>query len=294
MAKCVSSSPFLLSIYNTQRDGETSAVPWTTEGDKPCQKNHILNHLMPIMLVKKVPGHLFKFEEKIFGMSLQQLLTDLGVFTGCFSLTGSLHLLARLIVCAVMTLFAMLFVHGKVQGHSLSYWCYFYIRSKMIPTQTIWRPANTTDAHPKQKGLPSIQEAWIPIDTLHHGIAGKSDQHKKTVVTRFWMVFEIEGKNIHLFPEHEQARIFHRFESFLTGLEFHLQFLSQTEQIDPLTAEPLRMQKEALSTLARDATSTGTSASKPGGTRTADDCLYTNASFSGCFGIQHRRLLPKP
>jgi Helicase HerA, central domain len=201
------------------------------------------------LLVKKVPGHLFKFEEKIFGMSLQHLLTDIGVFTGCFSLTGSLHLLTRLIVCALVTLLAMLFVHGKVQGRSLSSWCYLLIRSHMIPTPTIWRPAHAAPADPKHKELPSIQDAWIPIDTLHHGIAGKSDHHKKTVVMRFWMIFEIEGKNIHLFPEHEQARIFHRFESFLTGLEFHVQFLSQTEQIDPLTAEPLRMQKEALATL---------------------------------------------
>ena len=63
------------------------------------------------------------------------------------------------------------------------------------------------------------------------------------------MAFEVEGKNIRLFPEHEQVRIFGRFESFLTGLEFHLHCISLTEQIDPQTAAPLLMQKEALATL---------------------------------------------
>ena len=65
-------------------------------------------------LIKEVAGHLFTFEEKIFGMSLTQLLTDLGVFTGSFAFTGSLPIIARLIICALITLCAVVFVHGKI------------------------------------------------------------------------------------------------------------------------------------------------------------------------------------
>ena len=94
-----------------------------------------------------------------------------------------------------------------------------------------------------------VQATWIPIETLQQGIAGKSEREKKGEMIRYWLAFEVEGKNIRLFPEHEQVRIFGRFESFLTGLEFHLHCLSLTEQIEPQTAAPLLMQKKALATL---------------------------------------------
>src|SRR6266568_498767 len=42
-------------------------------------------------LVKEVPGHLFQFEEKIFGMSLTQLLSDIGAGVGIVSITASLQ-----------------------------------------------------------------------------------------------------------------------------------------------------------------------------------------------------------
>jgi hypothetical protein len=202
-------------------------------------------------LVKEVAGHLFKFEEKIFGMSLTQLMTDLGVLTGSFSFTGSLHILPRIIVCALITLLAMVLVHGKAQGVSLGYWLYLLMRSKTVPTSTIWLPIKMVNT-PRQKGekrQPSVQATWIPIDTLSHGIAGKSEQQKKTEIIRYWTVFEVEGKNIRLLPESEQIRAFRRFEGFLTGLSFHLQFISQTELIDPQAAPALQVQKEVLSAL---------------------------------------------
>ena len=40
-------------------------------------------------LVKEVPGHLFQFEEKIFGMSLTQLLSDIGAGVGILSITAT-------------------------------------------------------------------------------------------------------------------------------------------------------------------------------------------------------------
>src|SRR5581483_4214490 len=90
-------------------------------------------------LVKEVAGHLFRFEEKIFGMTLTQLLLDLGVFTGSFSFTGALPLTARLVTCALLTLGAMILIHVKVQGVTVGYWLYLLLRLKMIPRSTVWR-----------------------------------------------------------------------------------------------------------------------------------------------------------
>ena len=203
-------------------------------------------------LIKDVAGHLFTFEEKIFGMSLTQLLTDIGVLTGSFSFTGSLHIIPRLIICVLIMLCAMVFVHGKIQGLSLGYWLYLLIRFKTMPTKTIWHPIQSNQVRAKkgEKRLPSVQASWIPIDTLQHGIGGKIQLQKNGEIARYWMVLEIEGKNIRLLPESEQIRIFRRFEGFLNGLEFHLQFLSISEQIDPQTAPALLVQQDALSALA--------------------------------------------
>ncbi len=201
-------------------------------------------------LIKDVPGHLFTFEEKIFGMSLTHLLTDLGVLTSSVSFTGSLPLLPRVILCLLITLLGLLLVHGKVRGLSLGYWSSLLLRSKMIPTQTIWRSVDHDQTQQKKKkSLPSVQATWIPLDKLTHGIASKSRQWNKTEIVRYWMVFEIEGKNIGLLPEVEQLRVFQRFEAFLTGLSFHVQFLSATSPIDSHTAPAFLVQRQALETL---------------------------------------------
>ena len=186
-------------------------------------------------------------------MTLTQLLMDLGVFTGSFSFTGALPLLARLIVCALITLCAMILVHGKVQGVALGYWLYLLLRFHLTPKNTVWRSLSLAHRVSQQKGkgeLPSVQATWVPIDSLAHGIAGKQTLHTHGERVRYWMVFEVEGKNIRLLPESEQVRTFRRFERFLTGLEFHVQFVSWTQQVDPLTAPALLAQKKALSVLA--------------------------------------------
>ncbi len=203
-------------------------------------------------LVKEVPGHLFKFEETIWGMTLQQLLTDLGVLTGSITLTGVLPLALRIIVCALLTVGALVLVHGKAQGHPLGFWLYLCLRAKTVPARTTWQTRGSL-ASP-QKGAPgrrtpSVQATWIPVDSLERGVMGKCEQRKNTEVPRFWTVFEVEGRNIRLLPEQEQARVFRRFEAFLTGLEFHLQFLSYTEQIQLQTSPALLAQKQACALL---------------------------------------------
>lgn len=174
-------------------------------------------------LMKQVPGHLFKFEEKIFGMSLPQLLADLGIMTGSFSLTGSLHPTTRIVVCMLIIGCALVCIHGKMQGVSFGYWLSLLIRSRIVPTRTIWQPVKAMNDHLGQKGtkrLPSVQATWIPIQTLQQGIAGKSERRNKVEMTRYWMVFEVEGKNIRLFPEHEQVRVFRRLNHFSPALSF--------------------------------------------------------------------------
>lgn len=136
-------------------------------------------------LMKEVPGHLFRFEEKIFGMSLQQLLTDLGALTGSFSLTGSLPIIPHIIVSVLITLLTMAFVHRKIQGLPLGYWFYLLMRSKMMPSQTTWQSIRLENTSTKHKQVPSIQATWIPIDTVHQGIGEQCVQRNKTEVVRY-------------------------------------------------------------------------------------------------------------
>jgi hypothetical protein len=201
-------------------------------------------------LIKEVPGHLFQFEEKIFGMTLQQLLSDIGAGVGIVSLTGSLPLVTRIVVCVLLVLPVLILVHGKVQDQTFLHWLYLYGRSLTIPKHTTWQSLDALQAKKKGEG-PSVQATWIPLDSLESGIMGYSESRSKGhAVGRYWVVFEVEGRNIRYLPEQDQVRLFGRFESFLTGLEFRLQFLSHTEQVNQERYAPLLVQKQALASLA--------------------------------------------
>ena len=73
-------------------------------------------------LLKEVPSHLFQFEEKIFGMTLPQLLCDIGAGVGIIAATASLQLVTRIVVCVLAALPVLLLVHGSVQDQSLLHW----------------------------------------------------------------------------------------------------------------------------------------------------------------------------
>ncbi len=204
-------------------------------------------------LVKEVPGHLFQFEEKIFGMSLTQLLSDIGAGIGILSITASLPLIARIAVSALLAIPVLTLVHGKVQDQTLLHWLYLYGRQLFIPKHTTWQSFDELAAARKRKGrVPAVQTTWIALDSLEGGIAGYSEPGGKGGARgRFWVVLECEGRNIRYLPEADQVRAFGRFESFLTGLEFQLQFISHTEQVHVANYKPLRVQKQALSRLAQ-------------------------------------------
>jgi hypothetical protein len=204
-------------------------------------------------LVKEVPGHLFQFAEKIFGMSLTQLLSDVGAGVGILSITAGLPLAARLLVSALLAIPVLILVHGQTQEQTLLHWLYLCGRQFFIPKHTTWQSLEELAAARKRKGrVPPVQTTWIALDSLEGGIAGYSESGGKSGARgRYWVVLECEGRNIRYLPEAEGVRTFGRFESFLTGLEFQLQFLSHTEQVHTANYEPLRLQKWALVRLAQ-------------------------------------------
>ncbi len=204
-------------------------------------------------LVKEVPGHLFQFEEKIFGMSLTQLLSDIGAGIGILSITAGLPLVARIAVSVLLAFAVLILVHGKVQDQTFLHWLYLYGRQYFIPKHTAWQSLDELAAARKRKGrVPPVQTTWVALDSLEGGIAGYSEPGGKGGARgRYWVILECEGRNIRYLPEADQVRAFGRFESFLTGLEFQLQFISHTEQVHVANYKPLRLQKQALFRLAQ-------------------------------------------
>src|SRR5260370_23870674 len=91
-------------------------------------------------LIKAVPGHLLQFEEKIFGMSLTQLLSDLGALFGIIALTESLPLLPRIASDALIMIVVLILVHGKVGDSTMLSWLVLFGRFRFLPKETVWRP----------------------------------------------------------------------------------------------------------------------------------------------------------
>ena len=202
-------------------------------------------------LLKEVPSHLFTFEEKIWGMTLPQLLSDIGAGVGIFTLTSSLPLPARIAVGAFLAILVLLLVHKRVQDQSLLHWLYLYVRFLTVPRYTTWQSPEELQAGKRKGHPPAVQAAWIQLDTLESGIMGYSEPGGKRGRTRgrYWVVFEVEGRNVRYLPEQEQVRLFGRFESFLVGLDFRLQFISTTEQVRAEAYPPYLAQKRMLARL---------------------------------------------
>ena len=98
-------------------------------------------------LVKEVPSHLFRFEEKIFGMTLAQLLSDIGAGVGIIALISALPLVARILVGVLLAIL----VHGRAQDQPLLYWIYLYARSLIIPRRATWQSPDELKAAGKRK-----------------------------------------------------------------------------------------------------------------------------------------------
>ncbi len=206
-------------------------------------------------LVKKVPGHLFSFEERIFGvMTLTQLLSDIGAGLGILSVTASLSLTPRIVVSVLLALLALILIHGRGPEQTLIGFLSLYIRSLFVAKHTTWQPLGTiqkkADAALRKKADgASIQSTWITMESLEQGIAGASASGRKGPTEHYWAVLECEGRHVRFLPESDQIKHFSRFETFLCGLEFRLQFISHVERLDPAHYKPLCEQREALSHL---------------------------------------------
>src|SRR5438876_5326475 len=154
-------------------------------------------------LVKEVPGHLFQCEEKIFGMSLTQLLSDIGAGVGILSITAGLPLVARILVSTLLAIPVLILVHGKVQEQTLLHWLYLYGRQFFVPKHTTWQALDELVASGKRKGrVPPVQTTWIALDWLEGGIAGYSESGGRGGARgRHWVELECEGRNIRYLPE---------------------------------------------------------------------------------------------
>lgn len=202
-------------------------------------------------LIKEVPGHLFEFEETIFGMSLIQLLCDIGAGVGIYTFTGSLSLLARVVVSALLAILVLVLVHGRSGDQTLLHWLYLYGRYMFVPKHAAWQSLDELAAARKRKGREAaVQMTWVALDSLDGAIAGYREPGGKGGLRgRYWVALECEGRNIRYLPEADQVRAFNHFESFLPGLEFQLQFISHTEQVHVADFRPLSLQRQALARL---------------------------------------------
>src|ERR1700682_6256104 len=87
----------------------------------------------------EVPTHLFKFEEKIFGLSVQQLLIDTFAATGEWYL-WQMHaaLPLRIVPGCGLALLTIVFVHIRFKHRSLSDWALVALFYWLTPPKTIW------------------------------------------------------------------------------------------------------------------------------------------------------------
>src|SRR5437763_1366401 len=162
--------------------------------------------------VKEVPSHLFRFEEKIFGMTLAQLLSDIGAGVGSIALISALPLVARILGGVLLPIPVLILVHGSAQDQPLLYWIYLYARSLIIPRRATWQSLDELKAAGKRKRgqPPPVQEAWIQLDTLEGGIMGYSEPEVRRggARGRYWAIFEVGGRNVRYLPEQEQVQVF--------------------------------------------------------------------------------------
>src|SRR5437764_7456249 len=116
-------------------------------------------------LIKEVPGHLFFFEEKIFGMSLTQLLSDVGAGVGILSITAGLPLAARILIAALLAIPVLILVHGKAQEQTLLHWLYLYGRQFFVPKHTAWQSPDELAAaqaeRPRAPGADDVDRAGL-------------------------------------------------------------------------------------------------------------------------------------
>jgi len=192
---------------------------------------------------------LLQFEEKIFGMSLTQLLSDLGAGVSILAFTASMPLVPRIALSAFLMIGVLILVHARIGGYTMLSWLFLVGRSRFLPAQTVFRQEGTT----MTRGEPGpVQENWIELNALDHGVAGvitPRKNHDEPDAT-YWAVFGVSSlQQVRFLAEAEQARIYGRFKLFLDGLGFPVKFLSLVEPADPERDPALARQRESVEAL---------------------------------------------
>lgn len=202
-------------------------------------------------LVKDVDSDLFTFEERLFGMRLPQFLTYLGAGLLFLSTSAHLPLVSRLALAVPLALLLIQLVHGTIGGEPTLRAIALLLRALTVARYATWQPlerqlqdASTVGRRTRRSPPPSVQACWVPLDRLEGGIADYDESRGKGQ-HRFWTVFEVEGRNVQYLPRAEQARLYGRFERFLVGLHFRVQFLTVTEALHPDDFEPLTEQAKS-------------------------------------------------
>jgi len=213
-------------------------------------------------LSKEVPTHLFQFREVVFGsVTVQQLMYDIAAFAGAWFLWSlPLPLPLRIALVAVYVLLALVVIHLKIRGYSVIDLLFLRVRVLATPVRTVWSSAagGRLLAAARSRSLPpSVQETWIPLREQGHGYLGFADKPavkgKPGPTSRFCVVMEVMGRNLQLLPEEDRVRVYQEYEHFLAGLQFPLQFLSNTEPINVYQFAPLLAQERQMRELATTA-----------------------------------------
>ncbi len=203
----------------------------------------------------EVPTHLFRFEERVMGMTVTQLMIDTVAGAGVWGLWGAsgfLPLWGRIGICVLAVLLIIAVVHVKVGEHSLVEWSSLYILYWLAPPKTIWcseAMLRVLEAK-KQKppAHPSVQSSWIRLAAIRESCMifeeEKPKKGKQAVPSRYSAVVEVTGINFSLLSLPERTRIFAAYKTFLAGLEFPLQIISCNETVDIQAYEPLQLLKQ--------------------------------------------------
>ena len=218
-------------------------------------------HTTEERLSREVPTHLFKVEEKVFGLTIPQLLTMAIATTGVGALWYQLHLplTVRLALIGVYAILAVALIFGKKHGYPLTDWLYLSLRFLIMPGKTIWYSRATAAALAAEKRSPaayaSVQDTWMDVLTIEDGCLGfrdpaaKKRRGKRQGVARYCVGLEVTGINVALYSVEAQARVYDAYQRFLNGLEFPLQVLSRITPIDSRNYEPLLQLEQQMQSL---------------------------------------------
>ncbi len=251
----------LSAIQHDEKGAWHSTLPGTSQ-ERECHSSHMLT-TVDQQLSKEVPTHLFKFEDKIFGLTIPQLLMDTFGGVGAWYVSKlPLPIALRIACCVCVVILVLAVVHVRFKKRPLVEWGTISLLFWLTPPKTLWYSEATSkvqEARGQKPKYPSVQSTWLRLASIEGGymgfVDGSTQKDKKqkgksqAAPTRYYAVVEVIGVNLQLLASKEQARIFTAYERFLAGLEFPLQIISYNNTIDTRTYEPLLANEQQIALL---------------------------------------------